>query len=93
MSFGVGKVPREPREKSLLADSTAHRLQRELQRRHETRIERRVRRCLHPKEGLCVLHCIAMVADVFVFLMGKVCCIPQTLFLPLLFQYACILID
>ena len=38
------------------------------------------------------LHCIASGDDTFVCNTGKVCCIPETFFLPLLFQYACMLI-
>ena len=35
------------------------------------------------------LHCIASVDDTFVCNTRKVNCIPETFFLPLLFQYAC----
>ena len=38
------------------------------------------------------LHCIASVDNTFVCNTGKVCCIPDTFFLPLLFKYACMLI-
>ena len=38
------------------------------------------------------LHRIALVDNTFVCNTGKVCCIPETFFLPLLFQYACMLI-
>ena len=38
------------------------------------------------------LHCIASVDDTFVCNTGKVCSNPETFFLPLLFQYAYMLI-
>ena len=38
------------------------------------------------------LHCIASVDDTSVCNTRKVCCIPETFFLPLLIQYACMLI-